>query len=113
MLTPGIGVSILLGLLYNFANGLGRPPLIWLVSELSREGRGALMGLQIMVAGIGWLTASSLGGWLVVTHGFGSLGVLAAVCGLGSAAFAMLSAFFSRSRVRMAEQESGGVATAG
>lgn len=101
-MSPGLAASVGLGLAYNLVNGLARPPLIWLVSELSRESRGALMGAQVTVSGLGWLTASSLGGWLVVSHGFGALGALAAVCGLASAACALLSASFARRAIRPA-----------
>jgi hypothetical protein len=45
------------------------------------------MGANITIAGIGWLIASALGGWLVVAPGFGALAVLAASAGLGCAAF--------------------------
>lgn len=86
---PGLMISIGLALVYNLANALCRPPIIWLISQISRESRGALMGVQVMVAGVGWLLASSLGGWLVVAHGFGALGLLAGACGLASAAFAL------------------------
>jgi predicted MFS family arabinose efflux permease len=85
---PGLLISIGLGLIYNLANGAVRPSLMWLISELSRESRGAVMGLNVTVAGLGWLIASALGGWLVVSHGFVALGLLAAVSGLCSAALA-------------------------
>ena len=90
-LAPGVLVSVGLALVYNLINALCRTPIVWLISQISRESRGALMGVQVVVAGFGWLIASSLGGWLVVTHGFGALGLLAAGCGLGSAACALLA----------------------
>jgi hypothetical protein len=58
------------------------------------------MGLQITVSGLGWITASTLGGWLVVAYGFGSLGLLAAACGAGSATFAALAGLFAAPPIR-------------
>ena len=109
LLAPGIVVSVLICLVYNLANGLARPPLLWLISQISREARGTLMGVQVTVAGIGWLTASALGGWLIVTYGFGAIGLLAAACGLGSAAFAALAGLLARSAPRPRETSLGSV----
>jgi len=97
---PGVLASIGLGLLYNLANAVGRPSLIWLISEISHESRGAIMGLTITVAAVGWLIASAVGGWLVAGYGFGPLGLLAAASGLGSAALAALTGYVGRSPAR-------------
>jgi MFS transporter, DHA1 family, inner membrane transport protein len=94
--TPGVLLSIGLALVYNFANALCRPSLIWMITEISRESRGAIMGLTITVSAAGWLIASALGGWLISAHGFGALGGLAAASGLGSAAFALVASFGGR-----------------
>lgn len=111
LLAPGLLVSIGLALVYNLANALCRPPIIWLISQISRESRGALMGVQVMVAGFGWLIASSLGGWLVVVYGFGALGLLAAACGLASAAFALLARALSPAAEAGHEASLGAVQT--
>jgi predicted MFS family arabinose efflux permease len=93
---PGLLISVGLGIAYNLTNGAVRPSLMWLVSELSRESRGAVMGLNVTVAGMGWLVASALGGWLVVSYGFIALGLLAGVSGLCSAALAMFASGAAR-----------------
>lgn len=97
MAAPGVVASIGLGLLYNLANAIGRPSLTWLISELSRQSRGAIMGFHIMITSTGWLAASALGGYLISVYGFGALGLLAAACGLGSALFAALAGHYGRS----------------
>lgn len=86
---PGLPISIGLGLVYNLCNAMSRPSLWWMLSDVSREARGTVMGVNVTIAGIGWLVASALGGWLVVGPGFGALAVLAASAGLGCAAFAV------------------------
>ena len=63
---PGLPISIGLGLVYNLCNAMSRPSLWWMLSDVSREARGTVMGVNITIAGVGWLIASALGGWLVV-----------------------------------------------
>jgi MFS transporter, DHA1 family, inner membrane transport protein len=88
---PGVATSIALGLVYSLANALGRPALLAAVSEVSSEGRGTLMGLNITFSSFGWLGASALGGLLITSYGFEALGILAAAAGLIGAALAALS----------------------
>ena len=94
---PGLPISIGLGLVYNLCNAMSRPSLWWMLSDVSREVRGTVIGVNITIAGIGWLIASALGGWLVVGPGFGALALLAASAGLGCAAFAVVAGRIGRS----------------
>jgi predicted MFS family arabinose efflux permease len=94
---PGIALSVALGFVYSFANAAGRPALMAALSEVPGEVRGAVLGLNITMSSVGWLSAAALGGWLVARHGFDSLGVLtASAAGLG-ALFA-LAAWRARDR---------------
>jgi MFS transporter, DHA1 family, inner membrane transport protein len=86
---PGIVLSVALGFAYSFANAAGRPALMAALSEVPGEVRGAVLGLNITMSSIGWLSAASLGGWLVARHGFGSLGVLTAAAAAAGALLAV------------------------
>lgn len=82
---PGIVFSVAVGFVYSFANAAGRPALMAALSEVPAEVRGAVLGLNITMSSVGWLSAAALGGWLVAQYGFGSLGVLtAAAAGAGT-----------------------------
>jgi predicted MFS family arabinose efflux permease len=89
--TPGPAISVARGFGYTLANAVVRPPMMWIMSELSSEARGAVLGFNVFVASGGWLIASLLGGWLIAVSGFGSLGVLTAGCALVGAALGALS----------------------
>ena len=94
---PGVTLSVALGFVYSFANAAGRPALMAALSEVPGEVRGAVLGLNITMSSIGWLSAAALGGWLVAQYGFGSLGILtASAAGLG----AVLALFAWRARHR-------------
>jgi predicted MFS family arabinose efflux permease len=81
----GVTLSVALGFAYSLANAAGRPALMAALSEVPAEVRGAILGLNVTMASIGWLGAAALGGWLVGRHGFGSLGALTAgVAGAGA-----------------------------
>jgi DHA1 family inner membrane transport protein len=97
---PGLGVSLTLGFAYSLANALGRPALMAALSEVPAEARGAVLGLNITTASLGWLGATAGGGWLVTRHGFGSLGVGSAVTGLAGAGLAVLSWWAGRRQRR-------------
>jgi predicted MFS family arabinose efflux permease len=82
---PGVALSVALGFVYSFANAAGRSALMAALSEVPGEVRGAVLGLNITMSSIGWLSAAALGGWLVAQYGFGSLGILtASAAGLGA-----------------------------
>jgi predicted MFS family arabinose efflux permease len=92
---PGIALSVALGFGNSLANAAGRPALMAALAEVPAEVRGAILGLNVTMASVGWLGAAALGGWLVGRHGFGSLGVLtAAAAGAG----ALLAVVASRTR---------------
>jgi DHA1 family inner membrane transport protein len=76
MWSPAAVISIGLGFLYTFANAAGKPALLTSLSQVSEEARGAVLGLNITVASIGWLSATALGGYIVSTAGFGGLALI-------------------------------------
>lgn len=84
---PGLTLSLALGFAYFFTNSLGRPSLLSALSEVPSEVRGAIMGINVTTASIGWLTAAALGGWLVTHIGFYSLAVLCLFAGLLGSGF--------------------------
>lgn len=79
---PGLGITIALGSLYTFTNSLGRPSLLASLSEVPGEVRGAVMGMNVTMASVGWLAAAALGGWLITRFGFQALALLCALAGL-------------------------------
>ena len=62
-------VSVALGFAYSLVNAAGRPSLMATLAEMPSELRGALFGLNITMASMGWLLAGSVGGWLIATGG--------------------------------------------
>jgi DHA1 family inner membrane transport protein len=94
---PGVAWSVALGFGYSLTNAAGRPAVMATLSEVPSEVRGAILGLNITMSSVGWLSATALGGWLVARHGFGSLGVLTAVVALMGAGFAVV-AWYARGR---------------
>ena len=63
--SPAVEVSIALGFVYTLVNATGRPALLTVLSKVSNEARGAVMGLNITFASLGWLGATALGGVVV------------------------------------------------
>jgi predicted MFS family arabinose efflux permease len=94
---PSITLSVGIGFAFSLANAAGRPALMASLSEVPAEVRGAILGLNVTMASVGWLGAAALGGWLVGRHGFGSLGVLMAGV---SCAGTLLAVLASRARLR-------------
>lgn len=88
---PGLAASIALGFLYTLVNSVARLVLLTSLSEVSGEARGAVMGINITGSSVGWLAATSIGGPLIITHGFGGLGLFAAVVALAGAMLALWS----------------------
>jgi MFS transporter, DHA1 family, inner membrane transport protein len=86
---PGLVISIGLGFAYTAVNAIGRPALLASTSEVSSQARGALLGVNMTFASIGWLGSQAFGGWLIATMGFGIFGVLTAIAGLAGAALAV------------------------
>lgn len=72
--SPAVPISIALGFAYAVLNSTGRPILLSLVSLVSNEARGAVLGLNITFSSFGWLGATTLGGFVIGLNGFGALG---------------------------------------
>jgi DHA1 family inner membrane transport protein len=79
---PGLVSTIVLGSLYAFTNSVGRPSLLASLSEVPSEVRGAVLGMNVTMASVGWLAAAALGGWLVTQYGFHALAILCTLAGL-------------------------------
>jgi DHA1 family inner membrane transport protein len=78
--TPRLEVSMALGFAYSFANSVGRPAFMSALSSVPESVRGTVLGLNVTFASIGWISAATIGGWLVAGLGFASLGVFCAAC---------------------------------
>jgi len=100
MWQPGLAVTVLLGFAYSFVNSAGRPALLATLSEVPSQLHGALFGLNVTMASMGWLLAGSVGGAMIGTVGFGGLGALCALMALLGAVFAMASAHAARAERR-------------
>ncbi|HEX8969048.1 MAG TPA: MFS transporter, partial [Chloroflexota bacterium] len=74
--SPALGLSIVAGFVYTLVNATGRPALLTVLSGVSNEARGAVLGLNITFSSFGWIGATALGGFVVGLVGFGGLGVL-------------------------------------
>jgi predicted MFS family arabinose efflux permease len=86
---PGLVASIGLGFAYTAVNAVGRPALLASTSEVSAEARGALLGVNMTFASVGWLGSQAFGGWLIATTGFGVFGMLTAAAGVLGALLAV------------------------
>jgi predicted MFS family arabinose efflux permease len=84
-----VWLSILIGFLYALVNATGRPAVLTLLSRVSNEGRGAVMGLNITFSSFGWIGATALGGFVVGLTGFGGLALLTFGFGLLGCALAL------------------------
>jgi predicted MFS family arabinose efflux permease len=96
MWQPGLIVTVVLGFAYSFVNSTGRPALLATLSDVPSRLRGALFGLNVTMASMGWLLAGSVGGALIGTVGFPGLGVLCALMALLGALFALASGYAAR-----------------
>jgi DHA1 family inner membrane transport protein len=92
MWQPGLMASAALGCAFSLANAAGRPSLLATLSDVPSELRGALFGLNVTVASLGWLVAASAGAALVGLVGFRGLGVFCAAVALLGAGLALVSA---------------------
>ena len=88
---PGLAISVALGFAYSFVNAAGRPSLMATLADMPSELRGALFGLNITMASMGWLLAGSMGGWLIAVGGFNGVGVFCAAAALLGAGLALAS----------------------
>ena len=91
MWQPGLVATVAFGFAYSLFNSAGRPALLATLSDVPSQLRGALFGLNVTMASMGWLLAGTVGGALIGTVGFASLGALCAMTALLGAAFAMAS----------------------
>lgn len=97
---PGLSVSVGLGFAYSLVNAAGRPSLMATLAEMPSELRGALFGLNITMASIGWLMAGSVGAWLIATGGYTGLGVFcSAIAAIGCCLALVSVASHPRARV--------------
>ncbi|MGI9147400.1 MAG: MFS transporter [Chloroflexota bacterium] len=100
--SPAVEVSIALGFVYTLVNATGRPALLTVLSEVSAEARGAVLGLNVTFASLGWLGATALGGVVVGAAGFGGLAVLTCVFGLLGGVLSAVSWVLPRRLARFA-----------
>jgi len=91
MWKPGLALSVGLGFMYSFANASGRPALMATLAHMPSEVRGALFGLNVTTASLGWLLAGSVGGWLIASGGFTGLGAFCGGMALAGAVLALTS----------------------
>ncbi|MFN8523771.1 MAG: MFS transporter [Chloroflexota bacterium] len=97
--TWGLVASTLLGLAFFLVNSSSRPAFLALSSELSREHRGAVLGLLSLANQGGVVVGSALGGVVLGLGGFPLLAVGVATLGLGAAALAVPPAVQARGRM--------------
>ncbi len=86
---PGLVACVAIAFVYTFVNAAGRPAVVAVLSEVPPEIRGAMLGLNITCASVGWITAAAIGGLLIDVHGVGSLAVPTAAMGLAGAVLAI------------------------
>jgi DHA1 family inner membrane transport protein len=91
MWAPGLAVSVALGFAYSFVNATSRPSLMATLSEVPGEVRGAVFGLTVTMASVGWLLAGSVGAALVAAGGFARLGIFCSLLALAGAGLALAS----------------------
>ncbi|HKQ26268.1 MAG TPA: MFS transporter [Burkholderiales bacterium] len=103
---PGLGASVALGFVFSFVNAAGRPSLMASLAEVPSELRSALFGLNVTMASMGWLLAGSVGGWLIATMGFPSLGAFCALVAALGCGLALFSA--ARPKAATAREEGRG-----
>jgi MFS transporter, DHA1 family, inner membrane transport protein len=75
-------LSIVLSFAYTMVNATGRPAGLTVLSRVSNEARGAVLGLNITFSSVGWVGATLLGGMVVGLAGFGGLALLTLGFGL-------------------------------
>jgi len=88
---PGLTLSVALGFAYSFVNAVGRPSLMAALSQVPSELRGALFGINVTMASLGWLLAGSVGATLIATGGLAGLGIFCTVVALLGSALALAS----------------------
>jgi MFS transporter, DHA1 family, inner membrane transport protein len=99
--SPAVQVSIALGFVYTLINATGRPALLTVLSDVSDEARGAVLGLNITFSSLGWLGATALGGVIIGLAGFGGLAVLTFGFGLAGGLLSLATWLLPRERARL------------
>jgi DHA1 family inner membrane transport protein len=87
--TPGLFGTVAMGFAYIFVNAIARPSLMAALANVPDEVRGTVLGLNVTSASFGWLGATAIGGWVMVSFGFAGFGPLAAGSALIGAALAL------------------------
>jgi predicted MFS family arabinose efflux permease len=87
--TPGLFATVAMGFAYIFVNAIARPSLMAALANVPDEVRGTVLGLNVTSASFGWLGATAIGGWVMVSFGFAGFGPLAAGSALIGAALAL------------------------
>lgn len=85
LIQPGVWPSAALGVVWGLSGALGRPAFFWIISEISREARGAVMGMHVSLSSFSWLIAAFVGGLLIAAGGFNALAAFIAISGVLSA----------------------------
>lgn len=85
----GLWPAVGFGFAYAFVNALGRPAIVAALSEVPHEKRGAILGLNITCASVGWITAAAIGGILIDVHGVWSIAPLTAAMSVLGAVLAL------------------------
>ncbi|MCU0868598.1 MAG: MFS transporter [Burkholderiales bacterium] len=75
--TPALWVTLGFAFAYTFSKSLTRPAIMKTLSDVPAAQRGAVLGLNITIASVGWLAASVVGGWAFTAIGPIALGVIA------------------------------------
>jgi predicted MFS family arabinose efflux permease len=87
--TPALFVTVAMGFAYIFVNAIARPSLMAALANVPDDVRGTVLGLNVTSASFGWLGATAIGGWVMVSFGFAGFGPLAAGSALVGAALAL------------------------
>jgi MFS transporter, DHA1 family, inner membrane transport protein len=87
--TGGLAGSVALGFGYVLVNAIARPSLMAALANVPDEVRGAVLGLNVTSASVGWLGAAALGGWMMAQYGFAGFGPLAACIAVLGGALAL------------------------
>lgn len=111
--TPGLEVSVGLGFLYTLANAIGRPAFMAALSSVPEAVRGTVLGLNVTCNSVGWIAATALGGWLIASSGFGSLGIFCAASALTGAVLLAIGSLLEARRPARRPAEESAPATAG
>ncbi|MGE5618262.1 MAG: MFS transporter [Sphingomonadaceae bacterium] len=98
--TPGVVPTAALGALFGLANSLARPAWLWLVSQAPESRRGATMGFTATTNQVGLMVGAAVGGLLLGSAGYQSLGWLVGAASITSAAICYCAARSVSPRLR-------------